>query len=94
MRSLVQYLFPKYRNNGTNANGQRYQRSSNPNDYIEHENEINTTDIQFPLHISAVGKLEKMNGLAINVFSIDGKANIVPIRISEEIDVCKECTID
>ena len=91
---IIAHLFPKYDNNGTNANGQRYQRSSNPNDYIEHENEINTTDIQFPLHISAVGKLEKMNGLAINVFSIDGKANIVPIRISEEIDVCKERTID
>ena len=86
--------FPKYHNHGANANGQKYQLSTNPNAYKEHENEINTSNIQFPLDISKVGKLEKMNGLAINVFSIDEKANIIPIRITEEIGVSKERTID
>ena len=91
---ILAHLFPKYQANRTNANGQQNHRSCDPNVYKEHEKDINTRGIEFPLRISAVGKLEKMNRVAINVFSIDDKANIIPIRISEEHAVSEERIID
>ena len=91
---ILAHLFPKYKANRTNANGQQNHRSCDPNVYKEHEKDINTRGIEFPLRISAVGKLEKMNRVAINVFSIDDKANIIPIRISEEHAVSEERIID
>ena len=81
---IIAHLFPKYHDNRTNQHGQQSRRTANPNAYKEHEPEINTKDIQFPLRIQDVGKLERLNNLAINIFSIDNKANVIPIRISNE----------
>ena len=52
-------------------------------------------DIQFPLRISDVGKLEKLNDLCINIFTLDNNnTNIIPIRISDRERVNEERNID
>ena len=81
---IIAQLFPKYISNRTNNEGHLNNRSSNVNSYKEHEKDIITKDVQFPLYIKDVGKLERLNRLAINIFSIDNKSNVIPIRISDE----------
>ncbi len=81
---IIAQLFPKYQANRTNDEGHLNHRSSNVNAYKEHEKDIITKDVQFPLYIKDVGKLERLNRLAINIFSIDNKSNVIPIRISDE----------
>ena len=56
--------------------------------------DIQTGDIQFPLRIRDIGKLEQLNNLSINVFSLDSKSHVIPIRISKEKEVPKERVID
>ncbi len=56
--------------------------------------EIDTGDLQFPLRIRDIGKLEILNNLAINVFSLDHKSHVIPIRISNQKEVPKERIID
>ena len=51
---VIAHLFPKYTNNRTN-DAQQNQRTANLNKYKEHEQEINTKDIQFPFCIQYVG---------------------------------------
>ena len=82
MWCVIAHLFPKYKDSQTNNDGQQNRRTVNPNKYKEHEQEINTKDVQFPLRIQDVDKLERLNNLAINIFSIDNKANVIPIGIS------------
>ena len=65
-----------------------------PSAYEEHKDEINTGDIQFPLRIRDIGKLERLNNLSINVFSLDYKSHVIPIRISDEKEVPKDRVID
>ena len=85
---IIAHLFPKYENNRT----RRIRK--NINAYRHHEKDINTTGIQFPLKIQDVSKLEELNDLSINIFSIDGKVNIIPIRISERRNVNEQRNID
>ena len=82
----VAHLFPKYRAGG--------YREFSPNAYEEHKDQINTGDLQFPLRIRDIGKLEHLNNLSINVFSLDYKSHVIPIRISNEKEVPKERIID
>ena len=56
--------------------------------------DLQTGDLQFPLRIRDIGKLERMNNLIINVFSLDHKSHVIPIRISKEKEVPKERVID
>lgn len=56
--------------------------------------EINTGDLPFPLRVSDIGKLERLNNLSINVFTLSTKADIIPIRISNQKEVPKERIID
>ena len=56
--------------------------------------EINTGDLQFPLRIRDIGKMERLNNLNINVYSLDHKSHVIPIRISKEKEVPKERVID
>ena len=84
---ILAWLFPKYHSNG--------RRKNKPNAYQVHEKEINVTGIDFPLRIIDVGKLEKLNDLCINIFSLDEKnSNIIPIRISDRELVNRDRVID
>ena len=82
---ILAHLFPKYTG---------HQRHYKPNAYREHMDEIDTGDLQFPLRIRDIGKLERLNNLSINVFSLDHKSHVIPIRISKEKEVPKERVID
>lgn len=82
---ILAHLYPKYTH---------HFRSTNPAAYKEHMDEINTGDLQFPLRVSDIGKLERLNNLSINVFTLSTKADIIPIRISNQKEVPKERTID
>ena len=44
--------------------------------------------------VNFVGKLERLNNLIINVYSLDHKSHVIPIRISKEKGVPKERVID
>ena len=56
--------------------------------------EINTGGLQFPLRIRDIGKLERLNNLNINVYSLDHKSHVIPILISTEKEIPKERIID
>ena len=58
--------------------------SSNPRDYKEHIDKIDTKYLTFPLLISDIGKIEKWNNLSINVFTPTSSDDIVPLRISDQ----------
>ena len=72
---ILAHLFPKYCNNV-----HKYCETD-PQAYKEHEHEIVTKDLSFPLKISDIVKLERWNNLSINVFSIDKFTNLIPIGI-------------
>ena len=84
--SILAHLFPKYRAN--------QRRQSKPDFYREHMDEINTGNIQFPLRIRDIGKLERLNNLSINVYSLDHKSHVIPILISKEKGVPEDRVID
>ena len=84
---ILAHLFPKYSHKQT-------KRLNNPSAYEEHKNEINTGDLQFPLRLCDIGKLEQLNNLSINIFSINSKSYVIPIRISKKKEVPKERVID
>ena len=73
---ILAKLFPKY------VSAQQTCLSNNPIHYHTHENDIDVSDIEFPLQINDITKIEKKNNLAINVFTIDEKQNIIPLRIT------------
>ena len=75
---ILAHLFSKHYNNDRN------HREDYSKAYKGHEHEIVTKDVEFPLKISDIGKLERWNNLAINVFSLEKFANLIPIRISDE----------
>ena len=75
---IIAHQFPKYKDNQTK------RRMANTDAYKEHEHDIITKDIQYPVHLRDISRLERWNNLAVNVFSIDTKANTIPIRILDE----------
>ena len=83
---IIAHLFPKYRTDG--------RRQIIPDVYEEHRNQIDTGDLQFPLRIRDIGKLERLNNISVNVYSLDHKAHVIPIRISNEKEVPEERIID
>ena len=83
---ILAHLFPKYRTD--------HGRKFKPDAYKEHMDEIDTGDLLFPLRIRDIGKLERLNKLNINVYSLDHKSRVIPIRISKEKEVPKERVID
>ena len=91
---IIAHLFPKYHCNQTNNKGELNQREWKINAYKQHEKDINTTGIDFPLKISDVDKLEFLNDLNINIFSVDSNSNIIPIRISNREIINKQRIID
>ena len=85
---ILARLFPQY------THSDRNRLVNKPEAYSVHENDIITNDIQFPLQIRDIGKLEKWNNLSINVFTITPSGNeVVPIRISEK-KVSDDRTVD
>ena len=85
---ILARLYPIHRNNDRN------NLSSNPNAYRAHENDIDTSGIEFPLQIRDIGKLERRNDLSINVFSLTSRDEVVPIRISEKTDLPNDRIVD
>jgi hypothetical protein len=83
---IIAHLFPKFRTGG--------HRIANTKAYKQHMEEVNTGDVQFPLRIRDIGQLERLNTLNINVFTLNNKNRIIPLRISEKKDVPKERVID
>ena len=81
---IIAHLYPKYIGARLNQNGSRNRRTVNVEAYKTHEKDIRTSNIKFPLQITDISKLEHLNNLIINVFSIDEKENIIPIRISDK----------
>ena len=86
--SILAHLFPNYRDSA------KQDRNNKPTAYEEHKDQINTGDLQFPLRIRDIGKLERLNNLSINLFSLDHKSHVIPIRISKGNEVPKERVID
>ena len=86
--SILAHLYPKYKDSA------KQNRSNKPDAYKEHLNEIDTGDLQFPLRISDIGKLERLNNLSISVYTLDHKSHVIPIRISKQKEVPKERIID
>ena len=82
---ILAHLYPKYTH---------HFRSAKPDSYREHMDEIDTGDLQFPLRISDIGKLERLNNLSINVFTITTQSHVIPVRISNQKEVPKERVID
>ena len=60
---ILAHLFPKYT--------EQQKRSTDVNVYKQHEKDLVTTGVQFPLRIEDASKLENLNGLNINIYSID-----------------------
>ena len=85
---ILAHLYPKYKDST------KQNRNNKPAAYEEHKDQIDTDDLQFPLRISDIGKLERLNNLSINVFTLTGKSHVIPVRISNEKEVPKERTID
>ena len=83
---ILAHLYPKYDQNRR----RQYKASA----YKEHKEEIDTGDLQFPLRICDIGKLERLNNLSINVYSLNHKSHVIPIRISKEKKVPDERVID
>ena len=77
--SILRYLHPKEKNEGRFTDLKKYEFS------------LNTKGITFPMKVQDIAKFEKLNPdlPGINVFSIDDKDIIYPLR-----EVCKDKTID
>ena len=85
---ILAHLYPKYKDSAGE------HRNNKPTAYEEHKDEIDTGDLQFPLRISDIGKLERLNNLSINVFTLTTKSHVIPVRISNQKEVPKERVID
>ena len=59
--------------------------------YLPFENEIDMSGISYPVAIKDIDKVEAMNDLSINVFSLEDNKVVYPLRISKEI---KSCHVD
>ena len=55
------------------------------NEYKPYDNELNVTDLKFPLAIKDVKKFEKLNqSISVNVLAFDGKTCIYPVYVTGE----------
>ena len=61
-----------------------FQSISNPRAYEEHLKDIVTDNGQFSLQIRDVGKLQRFNNLSVNIFTLDSKTRVIPVRISNK----------
>ena len=70
--ALLSSLYP------THDNPQRVTK------YKDHEKELNFADIEFPVTLKDIPKVEKQNSLAINVFGYSESAGIHPLYLSKD----------
>ena len=59
--------------------------------YTPYENTLNFQDISFPVKIKDIPKFEKLNGIGINIFYLNAKYQICPMRICNNP---YQCVID
>ena len=61
------------------------QHNNRVSHYKQHLHELRTDGIDMPMKLEDITKFEKLNGLSINVYSIEENGgNVNPIRISKE----------
>ena len=61
------------------------QNNNRVSQYKQHLHELRTDGIDMPMKLEDITKFEKLNGLSINVYSIEENGgNVNPIRISKE----------
>ena len=70
--ALLSSLYP------THDNPQRVTK------YKDHEKELNFADIEFPVTLKDIPKVEKQNSLAINVFGYSESAGVHPLYLSKD----------
>lgn len=61
--------------------------------YKKYSNELDFNGIDFPVEITKIPKIEKMNNLAINVFTNDEK-QIIPLYLSKQKEIPENKIID
>ena len=71
--ALLSSLYP------THDNPQRVTK------YKDHEKELNFADIEFPVTLKDIPKVEKQNSLAINVFGYSESAGIHPLYLTKDL---------
>ena len=69
----ITYLFPT-----TSKNKNRLSK------YINHENIIHYTGITFPVTLNQIDKIEKLNEINFNIFTLDDEEKyVLPLYISK-----------
>ena len=53
--------------------------------YKEHIDQVKYDKINFPVKLKDIPKIENMNDIKFNVFSVDDKESIYPLYISNKI---------
>ena len=53
--------------------------------YKEHIDKVKYDQINFPVKLKDIPKIEKMNDIKFNVFGVDDKQSIYPLYISNKI---------
>ena len=57
--------------------------------YINHEKDVNYTGIKFSVTINQISKIEKLNKIKLNIFTLN-KNTVLPLYISDK-DYNKTC---
>ena len=52
--------------------------------YIAHQDELDFTSIEFPTPLSQIPNVERLNGLAINVFGYSDEAGVHPLYLTKD----------
>ena len=53
--------------------------------YWPYENEIDMVNVEFPVALKDIGKIENANSLSINVFGLEGKT-VYPLRVTDQTE--------
>jgi len=52
--------------------------------YPHYSTILNLTDIVFPMTLNRIKKFESLNNISINVYNIENKKEIFPLRLTEK----------
>ena len=50
--------------------------------YRSYENDVDMSNISYPVKVSDINKFETMNNISVNVFGLDDELKVFPVRIS------------
>lgn len=60
------------------------KHSDRTSQYPHYSTVLNLCGIKFPMTLSQITKFEKLNTISVNVFAIEGKSKIVPLRLTDD----------